>query len=289
MSRYAVVGRGRTLLGMELDTRQRPSTARMEAKHADDGVLYVRSYLLTRTVIGTIGMLLPLALVILEGAFTHQGLRPQDSISAYYHTTAGEDLLVAGLSVVAVMLLTYMSGQPRSVDFVASTVTGAALLGVVFFPTQRGGDLRQVDPRPCGPGTHPQPVSCSPTESTFGEHTVSVVHDVCACVFFLGLVAIAVAFAYRERQAHGRWSWSEFGYLSSGVLILAFGIMAFFNFDIGRFHSLFLGEVGGLLSFGLSWFLNGEGLRFVLLKPHRGSPEGRTVSDAVQSRADAEA
>jgi hypothetical protein len=50
--------------------------------------------------------------------------------------------LVGSLCVVAVMLLTYMSGQAKPADLIA----GIALLGVVFFPTNRGEDLRHADP-----------------------------------------------------------------------------------------------------------------------------------------------
>jgi hypothetical protein len=75
------------------------------------------------------------------------GLRPEDSTSAYYHTTAGQDVFLGSLRVVAVILLTYMSGQAKSADFIVSSIAGIALLGVVFFPTDRGVDLRQADPR----------------------------------------------------------------------------------------------------------------------------------------------
>ena len=164
MSRYRV--QGGKLLGMELDTRERPSEQSMQDDRNSPNVLYFHSYLLTRTVIGAIGVLLPLTLMLIEGAFTKHGLRPEDSISAYYHTTAGQDVFVGSLCVVAVMLLTYMSGQAKSADFIVSIIAGIALLGVVFFPTNRGEDLRHADPRLCGPHTLPERVCCvDPTES----------------------------------------------------------------------------------------------------------------------------
>ena len=277
MSRYQVQGRGRQLLGMQLDTRQRPNEHDMKVDRNRPNVLYFHSYLLTRTVIGAIGVLLPLVLMLIEGAFTTRGLRPEDSISAYYHTTAGQDVLVGSLCVVAVMLLTYMSGQAKSADFIVSGIAGIALLGVVFFPTNRGEDLRQADPRLCGPHTVPEPVSCSPTESRFGESTVATIHGICAGVFILGLAALAFVFAYRAHQERNlRW----WGYVVSGALIIIAGIIAVLNFQIGSLSSIYLGEVIALLSFGAAWFLNGEGIRFIRRQPHRGTRQYQTQAAA---------
>jgi hypothetical protein len=269
MSRYPVQGRERKLLGMELDTRQRPTTQAMRDDRNSPDVLYFHSYLLTRTVIGAIGVLLPLTLMLIEGAFAKHGLRPEDSISAYYHTTAGQDVLVGSLCVIAVMLLTYMSGQAKSADFIVSTIAGIALLGVVFFPTNRGADLRGADPRLCGPHTLSEPASCSPTESTFGESTVATIHGICAAVFILGLAALAFVFAYRAHKGNSPTWW---GYVVSGAPIIVAALIAVLNFRLGSLSSIYLGEVVALLSFGAAWFLNGEGIRFLLRQPHRGTP-----------------
>jgi hypothetical protein len=171
---------------------------------------------------------------------------------------------------VAVMLLTYMSGQPKSADFIVSTIAGAALLGVVFFPTKRGQDLLDIDPRLCGPHTSPLPISCSPTESLFGEKPVGVVHGVCAVVFIVCLAVIAIVFGYRARKEKSA-VWRYSGYWVSGGIILAACVIALLDFNIGSLSSVYLGEVLALLSFGVAWFLNGEGFRFLLQRPHRGT------------------
>ena len=54
------------MLNLTTDTFERPSDM---ADVADAGVLYVRSYLLIRTVVGTLGALLPTMLFLLEWAF----------------------------------------------------------------------------------------------------------------------------------------------------------------------------------------------------------------------------
>jgi hypothetical protein len=55
MSRYVVQGQQRSFLSMDLDTRQRPSEAIMRKKPYGKDVLFIHSYLLTRTVIGAFG------------------------------------------------------------------------------------------------------------------------------------------------------------------------------------------------------------------------------------------
>ena len=53
---------------------------------SDPAVLYVRSYLLTRTVVGVLGVLLPVALVAGEAFGVPGPVQVRDSLSAYYHT-----------------------------------------------------------------------------------------------------------------------------------------------------------------------------------------------------------
>lgn len=277
MSRYASGTRRQTILRMELHTRARPSEREMRTNPSSPPVLYVSSYLWNRTIVGAIGVLLPLTLMVVEGIFTTHGLRPEGSISAYYHTTAGQDIFVGGLCAVAIMLLTYMAGQVRSVDFIVSTVAGLALLGVVFFPTARGADLHPAGGPLCGPHTVPEPVSCSPTESTFGEAPVSIIHACSAITFIVALAAVTAVFAYRawcERHLPGPpqpWRWM--GYTLATGLILASGGLALAQFSVGAVSSLYAGEVGALVSFGVAWFVNGEGIRCLLHRPHHGTPD----------------
>lgn len=186
------------------------------------------------------------------------------------------------------MLLTYMSGQPKSPDFIVSTIGGIALLGVVFFPTDRGGNLRALDPRLCGPKTTPEPVSCSPTESKFGERGVAQVHMWCAIVFIGSLAVISLVFAYRAARAYHvkasvadgqkpgprRTAWADphFDvYVGSAVAIVLAACWDFIGWRVGSWSALYACEVVSLLAFGVAWFVNGEGIRFLLGKHHHGS------------------
>src|SRR5262249_52726620 len=148
-------------MALELETKPRPADM---SNMNDGGVLYVRSYLITRTVVGLIGILLPFALMIGERYF-NGSVHNRGSLSAYYHSPM-QDIFVGSLCTIGVLLLTYMSGQWRTVDFVFSSIAGVAVLGVALMPTTRS-DLTK-DAALCGPHTLPVPPGCSSIESAWG-------------------------------------------------------------------------------------------------------------------------
>ena len=141
----------------------------------DPNVLYARSYLLIRTVVGVIGVLLPFVLIIGEAFFLRAGVHVRGSISAYYHTSM-RDIFVGSLCVVGLLLVTYMADQRKRPDWWLSLLAGIAVLGLVFFPTGRP-NLADGAPR-CG--ITPEPARCSPIQQYFGETQVAAVHFVCA-------------------------------------------------------------------------------------------------------------
>src|ERR671910_2361882 len=104
----------------------------------DPRVLFARTYLLIRTVVGFVGVLLPFAFIIGEAFFLRGGVHVRGSISAYYHTSM-RDMFVAGLCVTGFLLATYRSSEVRKPEFWLSLVAGIAVIGVVFFPTGRPG------------------------------------------------------------------------------------------------------------------------------------------------------
>jgi hypothetical protein len=218
--------------------------------------------LITRTFVGLIGIVLPIALMTGENYF-NGSVHARGSLSAYFHSPM-RDLFVGGLGVVGVLLLTYMSGQWQTVDFVFSCIAGIAVLGVAFLPTTRP-ELPKDAVR-CGPHTIPEPPGCSSLESAWDEIQVARMHAVCASVFILALAAICGAFAYRERRAKPTGIWWKF-YLASALLIVLAVIWVFVGVDIFALKPLYVGEVVSVWSFGASWFAKGDGLRTLLLRP----------------------
>jgi hypothetical protein len=195
----------------------------------DPAVLYARSYLLIRTVVGVIGVLLPLAFIL------------------------GEAVCVVGL-----LLITYMAGQVKRPDWWLSLVAGIAVLGVVFFPTDRP-NLPDGAPL-CG--TSPEPAGCSPVQQRLGETPVATIHFVCAAVFILSLAAICFYFAYREQRAgNGGVAWFQgiCGFvIVAAVVLVAVGAVT--HWDLGVLTPLYVGEVVSIWAFGASWLMGSRDL-----------------------------
>src|SRR5687767_11191987 len=176
---------------LRTDTFERPDDL---SDSQDPRVLYARSYLLTRLVVGGIGFLLPTLLFLTDWLFLRGDVAVRGSLSAYYHTSA-RDLFVAALCVTGFLLMTYMASQTSTWDFWLSFVSGLAALGVAFLPTTRPNAAAPS----CGPDSLPVPTGCTQLQQAFGESAVATVHYISAGIFILSLAAICFLFAHREK------------------------------------------------------------------------------------------
>lgn len=238
----------------------------------DPAALYVRSYLNIRSVVGFVGILLPLVFIVGETFYLRGGVHVRGSISAYYHTSM-HDFFVAGLCVIGFLLATYMSAQTRTWDFWLSLVAGIAVLMVVFFPTNRPG-LTPGAPR-CG--TTPVPNGCSWIQQTLGENTTAVVHFTSATIFILCLAAIAFLFAYREKRYENDTRMALVQRICGWAIIVAIAWVALgfvFKLQIWELTPLYVGEVVSVWAFGISWLLKGRDLRVLVgIRKVRETPE----------------
>lgn len=87
--------------------------------------LLIKSTKTLRTLIGVLGVLLPILLVLFSDNCTN---KPLESISHYYYTNSGT-LFSVVLSLLGVFLILYIK------DFILSTVAGVFGICVAFFPT----------------------------------------------------------------------------------------------------------------------------------------------------------
>lgn len=237
-----------------VDSFERPASL---ADRRDPRVLYARSYLRTRAIVGTLGILLPLSLLVVE-VFLEGSVLARGSLSAYYHTAA-RDVFVGTLAVVGVLLVTYLSGQPDTWDFRLSLVAGIAALVVVLFPTARPG-IPATAPR-CG--TEPMPDGCVAIQQVLGESFVAAVHYTAAGVFVLSLAAICFLFARREVTYTGRRGMARFLRGCGWAIIAAVvGIVIGTALDVrlGPFTALYLGEVVAVWAFGAAWLVKSRDL-----------------------------
>lgn len=250
------------------DSFQRPT----DLSRPDDAVLYAKSYLLLRSVLGFIGVLLPIAFIAGEAYFIAGGFQIRGSLSSYYHSTM-RDLFVAGLAVTGFLLLTYMAGQRGTYDYWLSTIAGVAVLGVAFLPTTRP-DLGD------GPmcGTLPEPAGCSAVQQYLGEEFTAKLHFVSAAVFILSLAAIAFVFAHREKEYNDRPRLAMIQQACGLVIVAAVLWVVLGNFvdlRFGPLTPLYLAEVVAVWAFGLSWLLTARALlaRLIPFRPRSaGSP-----------------
>jgi hypothetical protein len=233
-----------------------------------ESVLYPRSFLLTRMIIGIIGIVLPIAFILGEWLLLDDaGVRVRGSISAYYHSSM-RDVFVAGLCVTGFFLATYMAGQANK-DFWYSLWAGLAVFGVVFFPTQRPG-IPDGDPL-CG--VLPMPAGCSPIQQRLGETRVATIHFVCAAIFIGMLAVMSFLFAKREKETENTPTRVPFLFSKTSrerilwacfvVIVLAVGLAlvgAFFKFTVWVLTPLYIAEVASVWAFGLAWLLKSRDL-----------------------------
>jgi hypothetical protein len=275
------------------DTFPRPDDLVHPDPKDEGDALYVRSYLLIRMIVGIIGIVLPIILFIGEAFFLREGVHVRGSISAYYHTSM-RDVFVAGLFVTGFFLGTYMAGQSNK-DFWWSLVAGVAVIGVVFFPTQRS-HLLDNTPR-CG--TTPMPDGCSPVQQWLGENLVAGIHFAFAAIFILSLARIGFLFAKREKELEqdSADTSSRTGILSSKTsrvrilyvcswVILAAVLLAIvgavWKFTIWELTPLYMAEVAAVWAFGVSWLLKSRALWSALRHPVKLSDTDQ-VQDVGQS------
>jgi hypothetical protein len=247
------------------DTLPRP---RGLSDRSDPAVLYVRSYLLIRTAVGVIGILLPLVLIAGESWVRGGGVHVESSLSSYYHTSM-QDVFVGALCIIAVLLATYLAGRPWTWDFWLSLLAGLALLGVVFFPIGRPGIPAGV-PR-CG--RTPALSGCSALEQLLGEVWTRQLHLIAAGACFLLLAALSFLFARRERAHGGNLTAAYVHGLCGVVVLLSVAAAALGNYvdvDLGPLPLLFAAETAAVWAFAASWLLAGRDLWLRLLRPRRG-------------------
>lgn len=247
----------RSAVGTVLDA---DSFRRPDPDTSDPMNYYVQSYLWIRVIVGSVGIALPIVMVVAE-AFLGGGVHIRGSISAYYHTPM-RDVFVGFLAVVSVLLVAYMSGRPKSWEFRYSLVAGVALALVIAFPTSRPAGLPdcRLDPVPTG---------CGLTQHWFGEGGTAWVHGISAVVFILGLAAISFVFG-RRAQKHEADRRKELVQFACGVAIfvaLAWAaIGGLMDYDLWGITPIYAAEFLSIVAFGVSWFVQGAYLRGLLYR-----------------------
>jgi hypothetical protein len=202
-----------------------------------------------RTIIGVLGIMLPVILLLGDSAFLKGAVGARGSLSAYYHSGM-RDFFVGVLIAVAFALFAYKLFV-WSLDNALRMVAGFATVTVAIFPTAT-----------------PEGKNQTPLQQRLNEGVVEVIHFASAAIFICSLGIICYLFGRRESQRHRIrpsgiasapakfWKWFHCGSAFAIGLAIVF-IGATKATGVLDQHALLIGESVAGLAFGLSWLAKG--------------------------------
>jgi hypothetical protein len=220
-------------------------------------MLYVRSYLCLRAIVGALGVLLPV--LVIFGArflFSESTHFPRTSISDYYYSGARE-IFVDTLAATGVFFVGYKIMEANAENFL-SILAGLAALTISLFPTGKDPFEKSIPP--------------NGTQKLIGVANASDVHYGASAVFLVCLVLISVCFGLREgrrgrrpKQKVAPVVWRFFHWVCAALMVIALiGVVV-----ISWKFALLAGEIVCALAFGASWFVKGFEMNALI----HGDPE----------------
>ena len=200
---------------------------------------FVLSYMNLRKSIGTIGMLLPLVLIV--GKWIFQGWGIQPSISGYYYTVM-RDVFVGALWAIGIFLFSYR-GHERQ-DEIASNLAGFFAIGVSLFPTTPDGS------------------------AALKELIIGAVHYLFAAAFFVTLSYICLVLFRKTDQASPGPAkllrnkvYATCGRVMLGcIALIVVTKLPLAKTAIQSLDPVFWLESIAIVAFGFSWLVKGEAL-----------------------------
>jgi hypothetical protein len=218
-----------------------------------DALIYVRSILWTRVAVGLAGILLPVALFVIDRLWFKGDPTPRDSMSAYYWSGM-RDVFVTIIFGTGAFLILYRIAE-RSLDNTASIVAGAGATLLALFPTKAGDNLT------------PTPITTPLQDHLGGPSVVFYFHILGTAAFVTGLATVSFLYGLRE----GRWRpvpgkkltprfWRVFHWICTGGMVVGFLwilVSSFPHHNFGPRVDVLIGEVMCTWSFGPSWLAKG--------------------------------
>lgn len=241
-----------------LTTSPRPTDAKSyEAR-------YVRTVLWLRTIVGVLGIALPIVVIALATvAFSEDSVR--GSLSAYYYSGA-RDFFVAILSATGIFFIGYVFAE-RSLENTLSGFAGVAALLIPLFPT--GRPSKDIVP--------------TPMQKLLHEHTVQIIHFISTTTFLVALIGISFLYGWRERDRPQREGqkrtpifWGLYHFICTALMAAAILWIVVTLSANWPPRALLVGEWVAAWAFGASWLM--KGLEIDMLRKHAAQPvEARPV------------
>ena len=235
-----------------------------------------KSFLLTRLLVGVVGVLLPTFIVAWDlgsDAWNHQPAGLRGSLSAYYyHQRPLSDWFVGSLWAIGVGLLVYMGTRKSNASNLISIGAGVAALVVSLFPTDDGGTVPEW---------------------------VSNTHYLAAGALIIGLGFLCMGFGVYDNEredadsgAPTRWPWFtkrgrrwiHYGAAavigSMVLLVLAIKFISPLQVSYLGSHGVLIAELGAVYAFAVSWAMKGLEL-WEYSQSHPTSPNGAPLTSGV--------
>lgn len=233
-----------------------------------EAVMYVRSMLCLRVAVGVAGVVLPIALWLIDWLYFDGNPEPRDSMSAYYWSGM-HDVFVTVIFGTGAFLVGYKIIE-RSLDNLASICAGLGAMCLAWFPTKPGCLTMHntvVDPDPMHCKNVPPPV-LTPLEQHWSPTVVWYLHIGATFAFVSGLAIASYLFGIRE----GKWPskapgkhrspkfWRRFHKTASWFMVWGMLFILVSSVPHHRFGpdwDVLVGEVTCAWAFGASWLMKG--------------------------------
>jgi hypothetical protein len=152
-----------------------------------DGARYTRAYLWMRLGVGALGVVLPLALIVLDKVVFNGYPFVRGSMSAYYYSGMRE-FFVGAIFGSGAFLLAYKVSEV-SLDNTASIAAGICAWFIAIFPTGRPALAEH---------SKPPRLPLNPLQDLIGERWTIWIHYTASAGFIICLAVVGVLFGVRE-------------------------------------------------------------------------------------------
>jgi hypothetical protein len=212
------------------------------------------SYYLLRTIIGIIGVFLPVILIIGSGILTSGQQWVQPSISHYYYSKM-HFVFMGALIILGITLIIYKGDKTQER---LSTIAGFASFGIAIFPTS-------IDEY--YPITTEAYVCVQPLVTKYGNYVhfgFATVLFICFAIFCFCLFQKSDQLIAKNKFDYKKKRRNIIYHCCGGIIVVCIICIALFSFVWKDFAEKYFSyyvitfEIPSLIAFGFSWLVKGS-------------------------------